>query len=214
MPVAAVLLALVFSHAAERPSLDVYPQQFSPQVTRLTLSASLPAPTVAGIRLVTASGQLVGWIVEPRRRRGISRSWKGRLNGGPVPDGYYRAQLLTGERVVAENPFRIDTVAPSLASFEAENGGEPFAGDGPLLTTITPTGDGVRDEARISFDVDEPATVALQIEGTKRIRTVVYADTERFGTGRQSLVWAPPVTIAPRTYLLELTVPKKGLVCK
>ncbi len=210
MPVAAVLLALVFSHAAERPSLDVYPQQFSPKVTRLTLSASLPGPTVAGIRLVTASGQLVGWIVEPKRRRSISRFWKGRLNGGPVRDGYYRAQLLAGDRVVAEKPLRLDTAAPSLSNFETENGGEPFAGDGPLLTTITPNGDGVRDEASISFDLDEPGTVALQIEATKRIRTVVYADTERFGTGRQSLAWTPPATIAPRTYLFELTVTDKA----
>ena len=35
--VAAVLLALVFSHASGRPSLDVFPQQFSPKVTSLTM---------------------------------------------------------------------------------------------------------------------------------------------------------------------------------
>ncbi len=205
MPVAAVLLALGLSHAVAKPSLDVYPQQFSPAVTQLTVSATLPRPEVAGVRLVSRVSGALGWIVVARRRTTVQRSWKGRLNGSLVRDGYYAVQLVVGGRVAASRPLRVDSVAPRLTRFQASNGGRPFDGDSPLLTTISPNGDGVRDEAEISFTLDEQARVALQVEATKRIKTVVYSDEQWFGPGEHAFVWAPGPGTAARTYLLELT---------
>jgi N,N-dimethylformamidase beta subunit-like, C-terminal len=208
LPVAAVLVAvfaLLSPQAPARPLLDVYPQAFSPKVGTLTISGTLPAASLAGVRLVSLSGRVAGWLVQPGRRSSVNRSWNGRIDGALQPDGYYRAQLIAGGRVLAQKALRIDTVAPALTGFRAGDGGSPFAGDGPLLTTISPDGDGVRDEAQVSFTLNEPSTVVMEVELTQRVRRAVYAETERLPIGRHSLTWAPDPVTPPRSYLLELT---------
>src|SRR6476659_6576600 len=50
-----------------------------------------------------------------------------------------------------------------LDSVRLGNGGAPFAGDGPMLTTISPNGDGYRDGASVSFHLSRRALVRFQV---------------------------------------------------
>ena len=94
-------------------------------------------------------------------------------------------------------------VPPGIPLFSVGNGGAPFAGDDRLLTTITPNGDGVRDSARIHFQLEGPALVELEIavvrsqapETVKRWRLHAHS-------GLNTVLWAPPPTIEPRAYLV------------
>ena len=204
--VAAALLALVPAHHAVRPSLDVQPRIFSPKAGALAVSATLPAPRLVGVRLVSFSNLELGWLLRPARRTEIDYAWHGRLNGKPLRDGIYQLELVSGKRILAESSFRIDTQAPTVTGFRADNEGRPYAGDSAMLTTISPNGDRMRDEARLSFTLAEPATVSLQVVQTQRVVRGVAAETAHYGAGRHRLIWAPDAKTAPRTYTLELTV--------
>ena len=61
-------------------------------------------------------------------------------------------------------------VAPSLHDIRVTNGSRPFAGDGRLLTTVSPNGDGFRDRAIVSFRLDRAATVKLDVLRTDTLR--------------------------------------------
>jgi hypothetical protein len=204
--VAAVMLAFVPAHHTAAASLVVSPQVFSPRVGVLHVTGSLRAPAIVGVRLTTVNGRQLGWLLEPRRRRGVAYSWRGRVGRRPVRDGLYRLQVVAGNRVLARAVFRLDATAPTLTGFRASNGGQPFAGDGPLLTTISPADEGGRGAARIAFTLSETARVALRVDRTDRRRRLVSIDTVTAGPGRHVLHWAPPATAAARTYLLELRV--------
>jgi hypothetical protein len=93
-----------------------------------------------------------------------------------------------------------------LSDLRLGNGAAPFAGDNRLLTTISPNGDGYRESARIRFRLSAAARVELVV-GTVGIRRArIYARTLRFRAGKHVVVWAPGVRIAPRTYVVRLTV--------
>jgi hypothetical protein len=95
--------------------------------------------------------------------------------------------------------------APSAGSFSAANGGAPFAGDGRLLTTISPNGDGRRDRAAIRFTLDAPATATLELLGPEPGSDVVYHHAARLPAGPAELDW-PARGAAAGTYLVRLTV--------
>ena len=102
---------------------------------------------------------------------------------------------------------------PALHDLRVTNGSAPFAGDGRLLTTVSPNGDGLRDRAIVSFRVDGAALVRMEIVSTAETseRRVVLATVARaFRPGRRRLVWTPPRTTPPRTYVLRLTVAARG----
>ena len=99
-------------------------------------------------------------------------------------------------------PAGRDTAAPKLLDFRASNGGHPFAGDGPMLTTLSPERG---DTARIAFTLTEAARVVFRVEQTQRRRTIVSTQVAAFPAGRRALFWTPPPDTAPRTYLLVLT---------
>jgi hypothetical protein len=201
---AALLLALAPAHRSAPASLTLSTQFFSPKVAALEVTASVPAPAIVGLRLRTSRGQAVGWLLKPRRRSQISFSWLGRVARRPVPDGYYAIEVATARRVLARAMFKLDTKPPALTSFRTSNGGEPYAGDGPMLTTLSPD-DGTRTTATIAFTLSEQATLSFVVEYTDRTRHIVANQTAAFGPGRNSLTWTPALTIAPRTYLLELS---------
>jgi hypothetical protein len=203
--VAVALIAVLHAHHAVPVRLDVSARPFSPYAAPLTVTAQLPRPAAAGLRLVVPGGRTIGWVVPPRRRARISIAWRGRLGGRLVPDGRYQLQLVAGKRVLARAHVRLDATAPRLARFRASNGGRPYAGDDALLTTLSPGTDSGRSEARIAFTLDEAATVTLRVETTKRHRSVVDTIQARFDPGRHVLVWSPDAKVAPRTYLLVLT---------
>jgi hypothetical protein len=102
--------------------------------------------------------------------------------------------------------------APRLLDLHVSNGSTPFAGDRPLLTTVSPNGDGFRDRAIVSFRLLASATVQLDVlrtvnvkRGTNTVQTIV---TERhsFSPGRHRLVWTPARSVPNGSYVLELTV--------
>jgi hypothetical protein len=101
---------------------------------------------------------------------------------------------------------------PRLLDLRVSNGSTPYAGDGRLLTTVSPNGDGFRDTAVVSFQLDADATVELDVLQTLNVKrgqnTVQTIWTERhtFLSGRHKLVWTPARTIPAGTYVLELTV--------
>src|SRR5436305_6402891 len=101
---------------------------------------------------------------------------------------------------------------PRLLDLRVGNGSTPFAGDGRLLTTVSPNGDEFRDRAMVSFQLDGDATIELDVLQTlnvKRGRSHVHTIcSARYALrrGRHRLAWTPERTIANGTYVLELTV--------
>ncbi len=118
--------------------------------------AQLTVPRQVGVSLVSESGKSLGWIVPPSRRSTLQTGWDGRIGGRHVPDGDYLVRLVYRSAVLATAPLHLDAHPPDLAGLRGDNGSSTrFAGDGPLLTTISPNGDGFRDKAQIIFRLRE-----------------------------------------------------------
>src|SRR2546423_9096611 len=106
--------------------------------------------------------------------------------------------------------------APRLLDLEVTNGSTPFAGDRRLLTTVSPNGDGFRDDAIVSFSLSRPATVRMDVVATEMVRagktgtSIVASTTRSFRAGPEKLVWHPARSTQPRTYVLRLTVRDAG----
>ena len=102
--------------------------------------------------------------------------------------------------------------APKLLDLRVSNGSTPYAGDGPLLTTVSPNGDGFRDRAVVGFRLTKSATVELDVLQTVNVKrgknTVQTISSVRhaFSRGRHRLVWTPARSVPSGTYVLELTV--------
>jgi len=102
--------------------------------------------------------------------------------------------------------------APKLLDLRVSNGSTPYAGDRPLLTTVSPNGDGFRDRAIVGFRLTKSATVELDVLQTVNVKrgknTVQTISSVRhaFSRGRHRLVWTPARSLPSGTYVLELTV--------
>ena len=102
--------------------------------------------------------------------------------------------------------------APKLLDLRVSNGSTPYAGDRPLLTTVSPNGDGFRDRAVVGFRLTKSATVELDVLQTVNVKrgknTVQTISSVRhaFSRGRHRLVWTPARSLPSGTYVLELTV--------
>src|SRR3954451_22410309 len=165
------------AHAA---TLAVSPGDFSPDHATLKVSAQLTVERLVGVSLVTLSGRQVGWIAAPSRRRVLAFGWDGRIRGERVPDGSYVVRLISRSAALATSPLHIDTHPPQLFDLRADNGSTPFAGDGPLLTTISPNGDGFRDKVDVNFRLREQATVTMEVTRTVKVPKVIYTLTATF----------------------------------
>ena len=202
-----LVLALVAAPAARAATIEVVPRNFSPTAGALAISASVTNVRPIGLELATAKGRPLGWILAPARGSLLSTFWDGRIDGVQVRDGFYRVRLVSAGTVLATVPIRIDTVAPELSGVSADNGSVPFAGDGPLLTTISPNGDGYRDRAEFHFALSEASAVTLEISRTQKVPgPPVYTSTKRLGAGRHTIDWTPAAGLGPRTYLVHLDV--------
>ena len=204
--VLAVSIFLAAVPAAGAADFDVRPREFSPKASRLAVTVSLAKKQRVGVQLATASGRPIGWIVEPRSRRRLQLRWKGFLNGTRVTDGRYRVRLVRGRRILASSPLRVDVVAPKLSQFRAHNRSRPFAGDGRMLTTISPNRDGLRDFARIRFTLEERARVTFQVARTSHVLDPVYRRSTVLGAGPKTFTWYPRRTAPARTYLVRITL--------
>jgi hypothetical protein len=195
---------LVFAAPAQAASIDVAPQSFSPARGSVAISGGLLTPLRVGVQLTTRTGNPVGWIRRPARRLQLAVEWNGRLGRSHVPDGRYLVRLVRSGKVLAQTPLRIDRAAPELLGLRADDGGTPFAGDTPLLTTITPNGDGYRDGAVVRFRLTEPATVTFQVARTTTVPAPLYTVTERLEPGEHEFAWKPETPLNPRTYVTLL----------
>ncbi|HEV8250475.1 MAG TPA: N,N-dimethylformamidase beta subunit family domain-containing protein, partial [Gaiellaceae bacterium] len=101
-------------------------------------------------------------------------------------------------------PASADRTPPAVTGFYVHATGKAFAGDRPLLATISPNGDGLRDQAAISFRLSEPARVSLVISKTLRRPTLVDLRSYSLPSGRHTVYWAPQ-NLPPRTYLVRLS---------
>src|SRR5918911_1007849 len=98
---------------------------------------------------------------------------------------------------------------PRLLGLRVSNGGTPFAGDTPWLTTVSPNGDGFRDRALIRFALDRPAPLELRIVATDEVRRpvqTIWKLRRRLAAGPHRLVWRPARSTPDRTYLVRLVV--------
>jgi hypothetical protein len=103
---------------------------------------------------------------------------------------------------------------PALRDLYVTNGSASFAGDGRLLTTVSPNRDGFRDTAVVHFRLTRTATVRMEIVTTNMVRagqggtTVVWRTARRLAAGVRSLTWRPAPSTQPRTYIAQLTIGK------
>jgi N,N-dimethylformamidase beta subunit-like protein len=103
-----------------------------------------------------------------------------------------------------------------LAGLAVSSGPHPFAGDGPMLATVSPNGDGLRDAAVVSFRLSRRATVRLEAVRTDTIRVgrssgeAIWERSWRLAPGAHRLTWRPAHATPPRTYVLRLTVRAGG----
>src|ERR671935_2471157 len=85
--------------------------------------------------------------------------------------------------------------AAQLVGIHVSDGSRPFAGDRPLLTTVSPNGDGFRDRAIVSFRLTHPATVRLDVVATEAVgkpgAAVIWSTSRNFRAGPGSLSWRP-----------------------
>ena len=102
--------------------------------------------------------------------------------------------------------------APKLLDLRVSNGSTPYAGDRPLLTTVSPNGDGFRDRAIVGFRLTKNATVELDVLQTVNVKRgkntvqTISSVRDAFSAGRHRLVWTPARSLPSGTYVLELTV--------
>jgi hypothetical protein len=103
-----------------------------------------------------------------------------------------------------------------VSGISVHNGSTPFAGDGPFLTTVSPGGIRGRDHAVVGFELARPAAVQLDVvdrnafvsdqRGAKAPGLTVATQHHALRAGTHELVWEPPLSQAPATYTLTLTV--------
>jgi hypothetical protein len=191
--------------AGSEASLSLGKQRFSPVVGTLAVRGALPRSQPVGIELATRGGKRVGWIAPPAWRASIALDWDGRIVGRVIPDGRYVVRLVVRGRALAARPVRIDRVPIELDRLRIGNGNRPYVGDGPLLATVSPNGDGLRDRAIVRFRLHEPALVTLEVTRTRTRPVTIFKYTKWFRAGARAMYWKPPATINTRTYMTRLT---------
>ena len=121
------------------------------------------------------------------------------------------ALLAVGHVTAAPRP-----TPPRLLGLHVTNGSTPFEGDGALLTTVSPNGDGFRDAAHVGFTLTAAATVELAVvqtetqTGESASARIVQRVRRTLPAGSAEIVWRPTHTMPPRTYVLQLTATGGG----
>jgi hypothetical protein len=119
------------------------------------------------------------------------------------------AGLAAGIAVGAAASAPAQTGPPRLLGLRISNGGTPFAGDTPWLTTVSPNGDGFRDRALFRFKLDRAATVEVRVVATGELRLpvrTIWTTTRRLAAGVHTIVWRPARSTPDRTYLVRFVV--------
>src|SRR3954447_289595 len=101
------------------------------------------------------------------------------------------------------------TGPPRLLGLRASNGGTPFAGDTPWLTTVSPNGDGFRDRALFRFKLDRAATVEVRVVATDEVRRpvqTIWSTRRHLSAGPHAIAWRPRRSTPDRSYLVRFAV--------
>lgn len=100
--------------------------------------------------------------------------------------------------------------APVVRRLRIRNAGRRYAGDRPLLATVSPGVPG-RDRAVVSLDLDRAATVRVQaISTSSRVRAPVWETTADLPAGPHAIPWTPDPATRPGTYVMRVTVESPG----
>src|ERR1051325_9670730 len=102
------------------------------------------------------------------------------------------AGLVAALAVAATGAAAPQAGPPRLLGLRVSNGGTPFTGDTPWLTTVSPNGDAFRDRALIRFALSSPATVEVSVVATDEVRRpvkTIWSTRRQLGAGPQSIVW-------------------------
>ena len=98
-------------------------------------------------------------------------------------------------------------VAPKLLGFQAFTADRrPFAGDGRLVTTVSPNGDRVRRAARIRVLLTGSARVTFRVTRTDGAPQVLHEASATLARGWHVFTWVPSPKVTPRTYLTRFEV--------
>ena len=171
----------------------------------------MPQRAHVGVQLARADGRVLGWIVEPEQRRFLDFRWNGRLGKRRIWDGDYRIRLVDGLRVLATSPLRVDQTAAQITNIRARNRSRmPFRGDNERFTTISPNGDKLRESAKISFTLNEPAQVHFEVTRTISSPATIYELWANLEPGRNVFTWHPHWSMGARTYLIRMTTVDKA----
>jgi hypothetical protein len=85
-----------------------------------------------------------------------------------------------------------------------------YAGDRPMLATVTPNGDGYRDLVRIRFYVTAPAQVTIRAQAAQRnfqrIAQPAWSLRRKVKRGWQEVTWRPAAGLEPTTYVTLITL--------
>ncbi len=138
-----------------------------------------------------------------------------------------RALLSAAAAAAAGLTGRIQAASAAtqlVSNLAVRSAGRGFAGDGPLLATLSPGGPSGRDHAIVSFRVARPAQVELAVVNRNAPSESVLTSEEQTGAGQRSvttskrwlalgrhtLTWTPDPALAPGTYTLVLTARDGG----
>jgi hypothetical protein len=128
--------------------------------------------------------------------------------------GLGRREFLAAALTMLLAPARGALAAgPVLRDLRVSNGAAPYAGDGRLLTTVTPRRGG---RALVRFRLDRAAVVVMEAVRTDTLRpgrprgAVLWRTRHRLSAGSHELAWRPGPDVQPRTYVLRLTVTDPG----
>jgi len=171
-----------------RPMLHRFPLYLVAASLLFLAGASVaPVPSAAATRLTRAGA------VEPDWELGAARG-----DQDEISPPLTAAQVTRAIELAA-------SVRPRLYDLRVTTG-TPFAGDRKLLATVSPNGDGLRDQAVVHFRLADPATVTLNVMVCRKYPKTVLTSQTSFGAGSHELVWAPPASTIPQTYRLLLSV--------
>ncbi len=99
----------------------------------------------------------------------------------------------------------------ALAEVSVRSVGRPFAGDGPLLATLSPQGVSDRRRVVLAFRLRKASTVTFQVVSRGPAGdTVVHEEQRKLPPGSNRITWQAPPTLPARTYALHLRTSTRG----
>jgi hypothetical protein len=97
--------------------------------------------------------------------------------------------------------------APLLSHLSVSSA-NAFGGDNALLATVSPNGDGYRDDARIRFFLRAAADVSASARSTdptpQKLPQPQWVYHRHLAKGWHTLLWQPQSTLAPATYVIAV----------